>query len=410
MIMQATRTDRVERRETTAEETTRIGVPLESRRGRITTVPHHEEAIVERHEAIWLDGRVPNGYWDQPANRRRYMCWLGQRLGFHSRQDWYRITTEDFKRNGGGTVLQYWNDSAIRAVEDTYRDYDWKPWLFNFAPRHFWEDPANHQKYMQWLGEQLGIREPSDWYHVTNQDFKNHGGGGFLLQYNCTVSAAIKSYLPEFDWKEWMFDKTPKGFWQNRKNRQQYLMWLGAKLGYQTLDDWYAVTSDDFNANYGSQFLKRYGGLPLAALRDCLPRHTWHEWRFARVPAGFWGELDNCQRYVRWLGKKLKIESLRDWRRIRRRALLANFGGGLLTFYHSYWELLTKCVPGLKRETGQWDAEGLSQRGDVRRRQRSGGAETACSGKRRGDLSRKGHNPQKQPDSSRPGRSRATGD
>jgi len=307
---------------------------------------------VTRDEAIWLDGRVPNGYWDRPAHRQRYVRWLGQRLGFRRREDWYHITTADFKQNGGGDLLHHWHDSAIFAVEDTYRDYDWKAWLFKATPRHFWKDPKNHRLYMLWLGDQLGIREPSDWYHVTNQDFQNHGGGAFLLYYDSTVSAAVKSYLPDYDWKEWMFDKTPKGFWSQRKNRRRYMLWLGAALGFQTRDDWYAVTTDDFNANYGCQFLKRYGGSPVAALQDVFPRHTWDEWKFARVPAGFWDELKNCRRYLRWLGRQLKVKRLSDWKKVRRRHLLGNFGGGLLALHRSHRELLAKCIPELNESSG----------------------------------------------------------
>ena len=103
-----------------------------------------------------------------------------RKLGFRSRQDWYRITTDDFKQNAGGGLLHHWHDSAIYAVRETYRDYDWKDWLFNITPRHFWQDPGNHRQYMQWLGEELGVREPSDWYRVSNQDFRDNGGGAFL--------------------------------------------------------------------------------------------------------------------------------------------------------------------------------------------------------------------------------------
>lgn len=351
MIKRARSTKRDKTRRRSGRQTAGRGRPISSASTPATGVPPADDATVAPDDAVWLNGRVPNGFWDRPASRRRYMRWLGERLGFRSRQDWYRITTGDLKRNRGGSVLcSRWHDSAIYAVQDTYRDYDWKPWLFKTAPRHFWQDPENHRKYILWLGEQLGIREPSAWYHVTNQDFRDHGGGALLIHYHSTVSAAVMSCLPEYDWKEWMFDKTPKGFWDDRRNRRRYMLWLGAQLGFQALDDWYALTSDDFHANYGNQLLKRYGGSPIAALRDVFPRHTWHEWKFARVPIGFWDDLDNCRRYVRWLGRQLKIKSLRDWQTVRRRDLLENCGGGLLFLHHSYRELLAKCIPGLNRK------------------------------------------------------------
>jgi hypothetical protein len=293
---------------------------------------------------------VPSGYCSHLKNRRLYVRWLGQRLGFRKPEDWYRITTDDFKHNyGAGLLQQHRSSSAIGAVKETFPRYDWKDWLFAITPRPYWKDPRNHRQYMKWLGQQLGIRHPSDWYRVTNQDFKDHKGGAFLINYDSTVSAAIMTYLPNYDWKEWMFDKTPKGFWHKKANRKRYMTWLGKKLRFKRMNDWYGVTGDDFKANYGNQFLKIYGGSPVAALRECFPGHAWNDWMFARVPAGFWDKLQNRKRYIRWLGKKLKLKRPTDWYKVRRHHFLTNYGGGLLARYESYFELVRECIPQLNR-------------------------------------------------------------
>jgi hypothetical protein len=306
---------------------------------------------VRRIEAVWLDGAVPNGYWDRVEHRRLYVRWLGQKLGFRKREDWYRITTGDFKRNSGGGLLNiHWNSSAIGAVKECFFADDWKDWLFGCTPRRFWRDPRNHRRYMKWLGQELGIRRPSDWYAVTNQDFKDHKGGAFLLHYGDTVSTAIMRYLPNYDWKEWMFSRTPKGFWRKRMNRRRYMIWLGKRLGFKHVRDWYSVTGDDFNANYGNQFLKLHNGLPVAAVRDSFPRHAWNEWMFARVPIGFWDEPENRKRYMRWLGRKLKFKRPQDWHKIRSHDFQANCGAGLLARYRSCFDLLKECIPEIVRE------------------------------------------------------------
>jgi len=272
--------------------------------------------------------------------------WLGQKLGFRKPEDWYRISTDDFKRNAGGFLLnKYWSASAINAVMECFPDYDWKEWLFTIAPRHFWQDPDNHRRYMKWLGQQLGIRRPADWYRVTVQDFKDHKGEAFLIHYNSTFSAAIKAFLPGYDWKEWMFYMAPLGFWQERKNRRRYMLWLGKELGFEKIDDWYSVTGGDFVANYGNQCLKTYFGSPIAALRDCFPRHTWHEWMFTRVPVDFWNSKKNRQRYMRWLGKRLGFRKPEDWSRVRRDDFRTNYGASLLARYRSYHDLVKECAP-----------------------------------------------------------------
>jgi len=195
---------------------------------------------------------------------------------------------------------------------------------------------------MKWLGQQCGIAEPDDWYSITNRDFREHKGGAFLLYYNSTISAAVKAYLPKRTWNEWQFGKTPKGFWGDRNNRQRYMKWLGKRLGCKNLDDWYRVSRQDFELNFGNQLMKYYNGSPLAAAMDCFSNHSWLEWKFARVPVGFWKKKANRERYLDWLEKKLKIRKPEDWNQIRRVDLKNNFGGGLLAIYQSIESLLRK--------------------------------------------------------------------
>jgi hypothetical protein len=301
-----------------------------------------------RRQPPWLQPPVPVGFWDSISNRRWYVRWLGRQLGYRNRTDWYYVKTDDFKRNGGGSPLtSQWKDSAIVAVMEAFPDYEWKEWLFEIAPRSFWRERVNRHRYLQWLGERLGYRTPSDWYQVTNQDFEDHKGRGCLVYYNSTVSAAVMDFLPHYDWKEWLFSRTPKDFWRVRKNRVRYIVWLAARLEYKRPRDWYQVTADAFIENCGRELLRLFGQSPMAVVMDAYPRTRWHEWMFARVPAGFWEDPKNRLRYVEWLGTKLRIRRREDWARVGRIDICENYGGALLLRYHSYTELLDECVPQL---------------------------------------------------------------
>ena len=276
------------------------------------------------------------------------MRWLGRQLGFRKPDDWYHITTNDFKRNHGSSVLAtHWGWSAITAVKACFPDEDWKDWLFDTAPRHYWHDHKNHRRYMKWLGEQLGYRSAADWYQVTNQDFKDHKGGAFLISYNSTVSAAVMAYKSSYDWKEWLFSKTPKGFWHLKKCRRRYMRWLADRLGFEHANDWYGVTDKDFKQNFGQELLRLFDS-PMAVVKDYYPRRTWYEWMFARVPIGFWEDPQNRLRYVEWLGKQLRIKRPTDWSNVRHRDIREHYGGSLLARYRSYTDLLSECVPGYK--------------------------------------------------------------
>ena len=298
---------------------------------------------VPNRDAVWLEGPVPAGFWSSPDNRRRYLVWLGQTLGYRTLDDFYRLKTSDFKAHrGSGALLHCWGSSSVAAVMQTFPEHEWREWLFVSCPRSFWADRRNHLRYMKWLGDQCNVRKPDDWYNITNRDFRRHKGGAFLLHYDSTISAAVKSYLPRRNWNEWQFGKTPKGFWEESSNRQRYMKWLGKRLNCKKPDDWYGVTRQDFERNFGNQLMKYYNGSPLAAAMDCFSNHNWLEWKFARVPAGFWKKKENRERYLDWLEEELKIRKPEDWNRVRRADLKAHFGGGLLAMYRSIDTLLQK--------------------------------------------------------------------
>lgn len=296
---------------------------------------------IKKSETVWLDGPVPAGYWQYEEHRRMYLIWLGRKLGFRTLDDFYKIKTDYFKKNrGSGALLHCWQSSAIVAVTSTFPDHDWKEWLFVSCPRSFWKDSKNHARYMNWLAEQCDIQQPEDWYRITNNDFRKHKGGAFLLQYQSSISNAVMKHVRKFKFNEWMFAKTPKGFWLDRKNRVRYVKWLGKQLAISKKDQWYEITRGNFEKNHGNQLIKFYDGSPLAVIMDCFPKQTWHEWRFARVPVGFWKSKSNQERYLVWFEKQMKIRQASQWGEIRRIDLKQNYGGGLLALYPSTKALL----------------------------------------------------------------------
>jgi hypothetical protein len=323
-----------------------------------------DESYLRQIDPVWLFGRVPRGFWREEANRRNYLLWLAHKLRFRRMEDFYRITHEDLKRHcGQGLAQSIWRASAVVGVLECFPEYDWKEWLFACAPRKFWLDKANHRRYMDWLGQQLGCRRPEDWYRVTTRDFQRHKGGSFLLHYHSSVSEAVMSYLPDFPWKEWMFVSAPNAFWALRKNRRRYLLWLGEQLGYGDWTDWYSLKGDDFRRNFGGECLKYYGS-PAAAVKDLFPEHPWCEWKFARVPRAFWRRVENRRRYTHWLGETLGLRRPTDWRRVRARDFKANCGGGLLVVsLRTYRDLVRECFPRLDLDRRRRAAQPTASRG-----------------------------------------------
>ncbi len=273
------------------------------------------------------------------------MHWASGALGLRRYEDWYAVTTQRLRRlPGGASLLNVFGGSLFAAVQDAFPEYEFLPWLFRACPRAFWRDPENRRRYMRWLEGELGIERPDQWYAVTHQDFKRHKGSGLLAYHGSTVSEAIKESYPDYPWCEWLFVKTPKGFWMHRANRVRYMNWLGARLGFSRMEDWYRVRRDDFLAHRGGHLLRFYGGSPARAVKDCFPQHEWHEWLFGRVPTGFWDERHNRVRFIRWLAKRLDIRRPEDWQRVTAADVRRHGGAGLLSRYRSIADLLAECA------------------------------------------------------------------
>jgi len=263
--------------------------------------------------------------------------------------DWYRLTYHDMANHHGGTVANvWWHGSPVHAVKECFPAYDWQEWLFVQAPKTFWSLAKNRRRYMAWLGRRLGFRRPADWYRATTADFQRHAGGSLLGEYRSSVAATVKACFPAYPWKEWLFGRLPTGFWDDRRNCRRYMRWLGKRLGYRRLDDWYRVTYWDFTRNHGKTLLRRYRNSPAAAVMALLPRSQWCEWKFTRVPPEFWDRIENRRRYVKWLGGQLGYRRRADWARVRRKDFVAHFGGALIVRYRSCRDLLAECFP-------QWD-------------------------------------------------------
>ncbi len=283
-----------------------------------------------RDPRLWLYGPVPSGFWHLAENRRRYVEWLGEQLGFTQLEDWYGITVSDSRCHRGGGLLSKFQNSPSAVLKDVFPHYDWKEWLFGFAPQRFWQDPTNRRRYLDWLGQQLGFRRPEDWYHLSGEQVINHAGGGLLPHCHSSLLPALKEYLPTYEWLEWRFQQVSAGFWNKRANRCRYLDWLGAQLGFHQPKDWYQLSTIQLVQHYGRSLLLKFRGVPAAIVKEYLPHEPWQEWRFQQVPNGFWDQRANRRRYLHWLGQQLGFQQPEDWYQLSAQHLRHHHGGSLL--------------------------------------------------------------------------------
>ena len=238
-----------------------------------------EKAFPKHKWVPWLFVAAPNGFWQSEKNHTRYLEWLGRRLGYSKPDDWYEVTVEDFRNNGGHGLIRAYG-SYVHAVKAMFPRHEWCEWKFQ-NHRHFWDNADNRRRYMCWLGDTLGYRQPEDWYQVSLRQFRAHGGDAMLqLFYNSSPIKAVKEFLPDYDWNEWLFTKAPNDFWGDEKQRQRYFLWLATKQGFCKPEDWYQVTAQDFQENGGKMLLVHYGGVSQCVMAN-IP-FAWQQEEFAR--------------------------------------------------------------------------------------------------------------------------------
>ena len=80
----------------------------------------------------------------------------------------------------------------------------------------------------------------------------------------------------------------PRNFWADEVNVQDFLRWVAAKCGVAKWEDWYNVSTLEFQRLGGATLLSKYGGM-CAVLKKMLPSHPWKETAFS-VPATKWGK------------------------------------------------------------------------------------------------------------------------
>ena len=294
----------------------------------------------------WLTdgGRVPHRHWTLRDNRLEYLRWLELQLDFVKPEDWYGVTHSDFINNKGDSIYRHvYNNNRMMIVSEIYPQLDWKPWLFFPIPRNTWADPEVVRKYLDWIFEQEGLSDYTDWYSIKRKDLEKYPGSTiFNNKFGGSHRIAIKEFYPEYDWKDWLFIHSPPGFWDNDDNCKEYLEWLRSELNFFDYDDWYRLTQSAIIRHHGHGLHRRFSGSPFRIMLYFYPEYDWKPWLFSRVGNDFWASRENRISYMDWLGEKLDFTEIQNWYSISMKDFSQNNGSGFIS--HCYGSSPSKAV------------------------------------------------------------------
>jgi hypothetical protein len=66
----------------------------------------------------WLFPKVPCGFWNSSENRLHYFRWLGERLRFHSINDWTHLTVRELRATGGAGLFSGFYSGSLKRVRN----------------------------------------------------------------------------------------------------------------------------------------------------------------------------------------------------------------------------------------------------------------------------------------------------
>jgi hypothetical protein len=208
----------------------------------------------------------------------------------------------------------------------------------------------------------MNFKTLDEFYNISTKTIQTFGATALLNSvYNSSLVEAFQAIYPYHQWLAWKFGQNVHtGFWDKIDNQRDFLNWLGGKLQFKHMDDWYNVTWKQIKKNGGRGLLDKYGDSPSKLIISVYIQYPWKESKFTQrnpkftsrnKPAGYWNSKDNQRNFLDTLAKQLNFKQQDDWYKVTIRQILENGGGGLLTKYgYSLSRLITSVY-----NTCQWD-------------------------------------------------------
>jgi hypothetical protein len=188
---------------------------------------------------LWYFDKIPKRAFYDHEQQKKYLDWFADQRDIKEPQDWYKVHPTDIYNTGGKTLLQRYDNSVYQMLSAIYPEYELHQWNFESEiQRGCWDDIKCQRMFVDWLSKKLNIENEMQWYDVKGEDVLRLGGEPILRRYE-SISKCLPILYPEKSWQVWLENKVPNGFWEERKNRRNYLDWFAKIFNIKDFKDWY---------------------------------------------------------------------------------------------------------------------------------------------------------------------------
>jgi hypothetical protein len=96
---------------------------------------------------------------------------------------------------------------------------------------------------MDWAAKELKVKEKSDWYNVTREQFLEIGGNTILNKFNYSSIFLFSTIYPDYNWLPWKFSMSTLNYWGDVKNQRTFMDWAAKELNVKEMSDWYKISN-----------------------------------------------------------------------------------------------------------------------------------------------------------------------
>ena len=227
----------------------------------------------------WKFPRPPKGYWDKKNNRIKYIKWLSKKLKIKNPPDWYKVSFAEVLNKNHGRALLGEGRSVISILLEAYPKYKWKFWLFVRGASGIWQDRNKHKEYLKWLFKKESVNPYNETiYKITSETLRKNHGISLTREYDGYEDCIIKNF-PKAKIDKFKFNPHGVRFWINKKNRRDGLLYVGKKLAFKKINDWYGITFLDIQNIINFRYAHYYKNLSEYVM-SCLTEYKFDKTKF----------------------------------------------------------------------------------------------------------------------------------
>ena len=262
------------------------------------------------------------GYWENQDNVNKFLSKIKEKYNLNSAEDWNSLTKEHIKSNGGISLLSKHSMFEIKCMacpegKSTFNNPS--------QSAGYWENKENIDNFLIKIKEKYNLNSPEDWNSIKRKHIKSNGGSSLLSKYSiyeikcmaCPEGKSIFNNPPQ-----------PAEYWENQENIDKFLSKIKQKYNLQTPEDWNSITQNHIQLNGGSSLLSKYSMFEIKCMACPEGKSIFNE---PIKTAGYWENQENIDKFLSKIKEKYNLKSPEDWKRVSKRQIKQEGGGGLLT-------------------------------------------------------------------------------